>query len=238
MNIININESDFNMAWTKLISNLIKSGEESIIGDHNDQHTVIGSCGMIQLSGNAIKQIESFEIHPDYPFKAIRQYADQFTYEWQNKNGTGGFSYTYFSRLTDYNNENYNVIDQLDDLRYGLKKQIDNNMSSNRNHAITWTPELDSYSSSPPCLQSLNVKYVGNNKVDIFLYWRSRDAYTAWQSNLIAIVEMINKYVIRPNSVTIRSLIDFCNNYHIYNSDFATVKQVKFIPLNPQNNYW
>lgn len=227
---ISINESNFNIAWAKLISNLIKTGEKSIIGDYTDPHPVIGSAGMITLSGNAINQIESSEIHPNYPFKHIKQYADQFTYEWKDEHGTGGFDYTYFSRLT-------NGLDQLDNLRFGLEDQIINEMSSNRNHAITWIPKIDSGAESPPCLQSINIRYVGNDKVDIFLYWRSRDAYTAWQSNLIAIIEMLNEYVIRPNSCTIRSLTDFCNHYHIYESDLAATKTIKPISISPQLNY-
>ena len=66
---ININNSDFNSTWAKLVSQIIKSGERSIIGDPDDQHPIIELPGMITLKNNAIKQIESFEIHPDYPFK-------------------------------------------------------------------------------------------------------------------------------------------------------------------------
>ena len=67
--------------------------------------------------------MENFEINPDYPFKSIHPYVDQFTYEWQEKNGTGGFEYTYFNRLTDYDRRKYNVINQLDDLRSDLHNQ-------------------------------------------------------------------------------------------------------------------
>jgi thymidylate synthase len=232
---INITSSNFNRAWNLLINEILKNGEQSIIGDPDNPHPVKGSSGMITLKNNAIKQIESFEIDKNYPFKSIRQYADQFTYEWQKENGTGGFDYTYFNRLTDYNIKDYNIFDQLDDLRYGLQSQIYHNISSNRNHAITWIPEIDYDSPNPPCLQSINIRYINNNKVDIFLYWRSRDAYTAWQSNIIAITEMLNKYVIKPNHCSIRSLTDFCNHYHIYKSDFAAAAKIRSI--NPQINY-
>ena len=228
MNPINIVESDFNNAWSTLVNHIIKFGEKSIIGDYKNPHPIIGSPGMITLKNNAIKQIGSFEIDYDYPFKAIQQYCDQFTYEWQKENGTGGFDYTYFSRLT-------NGINQLDNLRFNLEDQIINEMSSNRNHAITWIPKTDSYSDNPPCLQSINVKYIGDNKVDIFLYWRSRDAYTAWQSNIIAITKMLNKYVVDPNNCTIRSIIDISNNYHIYNSDLTAAKNIR--QSSPQINY-
>ena len=229
---MNIKSSDFNNAWSQLISQIIKHGERSIIGDRDDPHSVIGLSGMVILKNNAIKQIESFETHPNYPFKSTKQYAKQFTYEWQKENGTGGFSYTYFNRLTNYDNDD---IDQLSSLQYGLKSQIYNGMTSNRNHAITWIPGIDSVSKYPPCLQSINVRYIDNNKVDIFLYWRSRDVYTAWQSNIIAITEMLNTYVIKPNGCTIRSITDFANNYHIYISDIESAKKIK--PLNPQINY-
>ena len=227
-----IKSSNFNNAWSQLITQILKNGEQSTIGDSNDPHPVIGLPGMITLKNNAIKQIESFEIHPDYPFKSIKQYVDQFTYEWQKENGTGGFDYTYFNRLTDYGTLDYIGIDQLDDLRCGLQSQIYHDISSNRNHAITWIPEIDGESQNPPCLQSINVRYINNNKVDIFLYWRSRDAFTAWQSNIIAITEMLNKYVIRPNNCTIRSITDFCNNYHIYESDLDAASKIR--QLSPQ----
>jgi thymidylate synthase len=228
---INITSSDFNHAWYLLIKEIIKNGEESTIGDSNTSHKIKGSTGMITLKNNAIKQIECFEIHPDYPFKSIQQYINQFTYEWQKENGSGGFSYTYFNRLTNYKNE-YN---QLNNLKCNLQSQIYHDISSNRNHAITWIPEIDSHSVSPPCLQSINIKYINNNKVDIFLYWRSRDAYTAWQSNIIAIIQMLNKYVIKPNNCSIRFIIDFCNNYHIYKSDISAASKIS--SLNPQISY-
>lgn len=230
-----IKSSNFNDAWHQLITEIFNSGEFTTIGDNQNCHLIVGLPGMIVLKNNAIKQIENFEIHPSYPFKAIQQYVDQFTYEWQKENGTGGFKYTYFNRLTNYDNRKYNIINQLDDLRSGLQSQKGHNISSNRNHSITWNPKLDSYSDSPPCLQSINVRYLNDNQVDVFLYWRSRDAFTAWQSNIIAIIEMLNKYVIRPNNCTIRSIVDFCNNYHIYKSDLAAASNIK--PLNPQTSY-
>ena len=227
--------SDFNNAWATLVREILADGESLIIGDPDDQHLIIGLPGMITLKNNAIKQIEAYEIHPDYPFKAIQQYADQFTYEWQ-KDNKDRFDYTYFGRLTNYGGENYEMIDdQLIDLRFNLQSQIYHNMSSNRNHAITWSPKIDSGAAAPPCLQSINIKYVNNNKVDVFLYWRSRDAYTAWQSNLIAIVQMLNKYVIQPNKCQIRQLVEFCNNYHIYKSDIDAAEKKSY--LSPQINY-
>lgn len=236
---MNVKSSDFNNAWGLLVTKIFKNGEQSIIGDPDDPHLVIGTSGMITLKNNAIKQIESFEIHPEYPFKFTPQYMDQFTYEWQKENGTGGFDYTYFDRLVNYDTDSYNPfsheINQLDDLRCGLQSQVYHNISSNRNHAITWIPKIDYDSPNPPCLQSINVRYVGDNKVDIFLYWRSRDAYTAWQSNIIAITYMLNKYVIKPNECSIRSITDFCNHYHIYESDLDAASKVRL--LNPQINY-
>ena len=157
----------------------------------------------------------------------VDQYCEEYTYEFDHSK----FIYTYFDRLTNRD------VNQLISLREGLKTQIETNISSNRNQGATWNIELDDDSTSPPCLQLIWIRYLGNNKAEVYLTWRSRDLYTAWQANLVAIVDMLNREVLSPNNCKLVKLVDFCNSLHVYQSDISEAKKVKLISINPQTGY-
>ena len=227
---IYIKQSDFHHAWSLLVHDVIR-GEKCVIGDVDSPHPVIGDAGMVMLRGSAIKQIAECEVHQDAPFKHIKPYVEQFTYKyWWETHETSEFAYTYFDRLA-----NHCGIDQLDCLSDGLKTQMIDGISSNRNHAVTWMADIDSGNKNPPCLQSINVRYVGDNQADMHLYWRSRDAFTAWQSNIIAVTYMINRFVAEPNDCEIRRIYDACSHYHVYETDLAAARDIR--GMGPQNQY-
>ena len=71
------------------------------------------------------------------------------------------------------------------------------------------------------------------DSVDVHLTWRSRDLYTAWRANIVAIIDMLNRAVIRPNNCRIVRLIDYANSLHIYEDDTGA-EQVKPLPVSPQ----
>ena len=207
-----------------------------VIGTLEDPKPIRDSCAVVELTGNAIDQIIAGDLHPQSPFRHTKEYCRTFTYDYQKeymkKSETEKFSYTYFDRLTQRNTPN-GIIDQLQAMKTGLKSQVDTGTPSNRNLMITWEPETDIGNSSPPCLQCINIRYEGTDKVSVKLHWRSHDGYGAWQINMIGIINMLNKYVIFDSYCKIISITEFNDSLHIYASDLEAAKKVKLHGVSP-----
>lgn len=231
-----IQDTDFNNAWFKSIRYIINNGIDLTIGDASEPKPIKDACILIGLTGNAIKQIENHEIHPQYPFKYINEYCNEFTRSYQSeyeiKPADEKFSYTYFDRFTNYFN-----IDQLKYMKLNLEIQIKDNIFSNRNQIITWDQVNDIFDPSCPCLQNIWVRYLGSKQVEIHWHFRSHDLFSAWQSNIIAIIEMLNREVIKPNNCEIIKITEYNDSLHIYKSDLNAASKVKPTPMNPQLNY-
>ena len=238
-----IEENNFHNAWVKAINAVQKEGADLVIGGAEQRKPIKDSCMLISLSGNAIKQIEGREIHPQYPFKRVDEYCEEFTRvyleHYRSKPLDEQFAYLYFDRLSDYvslieKGVIQRGFDQLKWMREMLAEQIKNNITSNRVQAITWYPTLDTQTVSPACFQRAQIRYIPENKVDVHLTWRSRDLYAAWQSNVICLIDMLNREVIKPNNCEIVRIIDFSDSLHIYKTDLDEAKKVKLIPVSPQ----
>ena len=223
-----VEETDFHRAWVSAVQMVLMSGADLVIGGAEERKPIKDSCMLIVLEGNAIKQIENRELHPQFPTKKkhLDVYCEEFTYkylrEYYNKPIEEQFSYTYFDRLVAHG------FDQIECLRYSLGQQISENLTSNRQQAITWLRGDDSGSVSPPCLQRIQIRYIPEGKVDIHLTWRSRDLYAAWQSNVICLIDMLNREVIKPNECEIVRIVDFSDSLHIYKTDIIEAKKVRF----------
>lgn len=227
-----VEENDFHRAWTTVVQMVLMNGSDLVIGGAEQRKPIKDSCMLISLEGEAIKQIERRELHPQFPTKEkhldvyCKEYTREFLKEYKNREGIERFSYLYFARLIEYKEATVN-IDQISWIRRELEKQILNNVTSNRIQAITWHPLYDR-TSSPPCLQRIQIRYIPENKVDIHLTWRSRDLFTAWQTNIIALVDMLNREVVKPNGCKIIRLMDYNDSLHIYTTDISEAEKVKF----------
>lgn len=209
---------DFNTAWLQVLRNCLK-GKPIIFGDKKHTKHAIDTSQTIILKGRAIEQIEKWTIHPDNPFKLIKQYCDEFTWEYLKaydlKPEDAKFAYMYFDRLARYNG----FINQLDTMKDDLAVQITTGISSNRSQAITWEPEADMGNVASPCLQRIRIRHEGELKVSVHFDWRSRDAWGAWQSNLIALTDMVYRYILDPNNCIIEQILDNNSSIHVYNPD-------------------
>ncbi len=225
-------EDNFHNAWARAVRYVLRDGMKTTIGDTSELKPIRDACILVELTGNAIRQIEDRELHPQFPFRHIDHYCKGFTREYLSeyikKPDNERFSYLYFERLAMYEN-----LDQIRLLRERLGIQKDAEVVSNRDQAITWQPRNDLGSASPPCLQRIQIRYLGDGCVDVHLTWRSRDLYTAWQANIVAITDMLNREVIRPNQCRIVKLIDYSDSLHIYKSD-KDAELVKPLPVSPQ----
>ena len=230
-----IEEKNFHNAYAKAIRAVLREGVDLVIGGADQRKPIRDSCMLISMTKNAIKQIENREIHPQYPFKRINEYCEEYTRkfleEYETRDSENKFSYLYFERLTHFKHGN---VDQLHGLKVSLANQIEQDITSNRAQATIWYPLSDSLSFASPCLQRIQLRYIAENKVDVHLTWRSRDLYVAWQSNVICLIDMLNREVIKPNNCEILRIIDFSDSLHIYKTDLDEAKKVKLVPVSPQ----
>ena len=240
-----IQEDDFHNAWARAVRYLLRDGRKMTIGDASEPKPIRDICATIELTGDAIRQIEDRELHPQFPFRHVDQYCEEFTSFYMHHNidapENERFDYTYIERLarhavpSEFNGMNAH-INQITIMEFRLREQLESSISSNRSQAITWYPSEDGGVHPPnviramPCLQRLWVRYLGDKGVEVHLTWRSRDLYTAWQVNIVAIIDMLNREVIRPNNCRIVKLVDYADSLHIYESDKDAAKQVKVVP--------
>ncbi|RZN38566.1 MAG: hypothetical protein EFT35_04490 [Methanophagales archaeon ANME-1-THS] len=234
-----IEERNFHNAWAKALLAVLSKGTDLVIGAGDERKPIKDSCMLISLTGNAIKQVEARELHPQYPFRRIEEYCNEFTRAfleaYRTKPSGEQFSYLYFDRLARYDaSSSSHPSDQLRLLQNALADQIKEEITSNRAQAITWYVPFDIARSSPPCLQRIQIRYIPTGSVDVHLTWRSRDLFTAWQSNIICLIEMLNREVIKPNKCQIVRIIDYSDSLHLYRRDIEDAKKVRLVPVSPQ----
>lgn len=198
-------------------------------------------------------------LHPQFPTKDLhmKEYLKQWKrdYDWEKQ----GFEYNYMDRLTKYPSTTSKVlpnssssqypsrnlfpsgkgahevgecqtVDQIKAIRVMISKDI-----SRRQQAITWIPERDLFcKEDQPCLQRLWLRNLGEGNAEIHCMWRSRDLYSAWNSNMVGLLTMIKREILEPNKMRLIKVVDFCNSLHIYEPDWEAALQVKPLPRSPQ----
>lgn len=233
-----VRENNFANAWARSVQFVLREGVREVIGSTIEPKGILDTCMLIELRGDALREVERKEIHPQFPFKHISQYCEEFSREYLaeyiEKPWRKQFSYLYFERLAMYGDSPGRLRDQITALRKDLKVQMDTGILSNRNQAITWMPYIDIGNAAAPCLQRIWIKYLGDRDVEVHLTWRSRDLYTAWQANIIAIIDMLNREVIEPNMCWIKKIVDYTDSMHIYQSDVPAASEVKLVPVSPR----
>ena len=250
-----VEEDDFATAWYRAVIFVIAHGIFMRFSSKKEPKKAYNSIHTIILFGRAIDQMLRGEFHPQYPFgnKKGDSYKDEFDRGWFENDyilrpEIRTFVYTYIERIIRYTRPTQTIpefiqyylskrdyfVDQLKILKDQLKEQVETGITSNRCQLITWIPFKDLFSNSPPCLQRIQVIYLGNNEVEIHITWRSRDLFTAWMANLSGLINMINKEVVLPNGCKIVRVVEFIDSLHIYEGDIDEAKKVRPHAMNPQ----
>ena len=141
-------------------------------------------------------------------------------------------------------------IDQLMVIRDNIKRRIEKGgecLVSNRDQVITWIPDRDMFvPEDQPCLQRIQFfvyeypLYEKDNtlykkgKAEFHCEWRSRDGFAAWNSNMIGLIKMLMKEIFEPNDLELIRVVDFCNSFHLYESDWESAALVKPANISPQ----
>ena len=240
--IIKVEETNFHNAWATAVREVLRIGIDTAIGGQEERKPIKDACILVSLTKKAIKQVENKELHPQFPFRNAEQYCKEFTrefvQEYRKGSRKGKFAYLYPDRLMFYAPIDtilwLAVIDQLSKLREGLAEQRKCGTTSNRCQAITWIPYVDFGVASPPCLQRIHVRWLPGDYVDLHLDWRSRDLFGAWPVNLVGVIDMLNREVIKPNDCQIARIIDYNDSLHVYTADIGQAEQVRLVPVSPQ----
>ena len=77
-----------------------------------------------------------------------------------------------------------------------------------------------------PCLQRISVRILNPGEVEVHSEWRSRDLYSAWNSNAIGLLTMIKKELLEPNNLKLIKYVEFIDYAHIYEADWEAANKV------------
>lgn len=244
-----IHSVSFPKAWEEAVKFVRKSPEKLVFGGGKEVKYAVDSQTTIILDEHAVRDVLNHIVHPSDPFATenklreyISEYSDaydasifDYTYYDMLKKGFWGYYSTGIGLKSDFN--------QIEALRFGLEKQICEKISSNRNVAVLYNPITHTHSSgSSPCWNEVLIRYRGDNKVQIYLHWRSHDLFTAWGGNMISIIEFLNRDVVKPCGCEISEVIETNFSLHIYEYDLPAAMKIKEMPINPalqrlQNKY-
>lgn len=249
---IHIIANGFPDAWYKAVKECIKIGalKKRYYGKPVLTKDIIS---LIEINN----PLQEPMLHQDFPTKELhlKEYIKQFErgYNWKAQ----GHEYNYVDRLINYptteissREDGYfkvhrkpvtKSIDQIQVIKERIADRIKQGgecLVSNRDLAVTWTPERDLFiNEDQPCLQSIQFfiysfpSVSGDTTIpgkgEYHVTWRSRDLYGAWNSNMIAIILFLKKEIFDPINIKIIRVIDICRSLHIYEGDWEGASKVK-----------
>ncbi len=255
---IMVEETDFRNAYAKLVRHCMRDGLMIVANSKSSNPVMTRDINsFVTLSGNAIQQIWDHTLHPYFPTKGkhLEEYIKTLTreYMWEHMKlpEEKQFKYLYIQRLALYRQ---GLVDELGRLYDKLREDGINRQTQ----IITWDPEIDfpvetPKGHDPPCLQRIWIRVlrepvwkpvidvfpysdvqqdivVEKGLVEVHLTWRSRDLYGAWMSNIIAVMEMIKREILKDEYKVVK-IVDFCNSLHIYEADWENANNIKLVPI-------
>lgn len=235
--------------WQEMVKFVRKSPQRIQFGGGTETKHALDSQLQIILDNRAIEDALKHIVHPSDPFcsdsngkvseNKIMKYIEEYTKEFDARE----FSYTYYQELTkgfiDRKVNEYVYFDQIHNLKEGLKKQINENLSSNRNIAVLYNPLKWNMNSSSPCWNTLWIRFERKDQdetiwVSICTFYRSHDLTDAWESNFIAQVTFIQKEILDPLNAKILYWHESNASLHIYEHNLPTAMKIKEISVSPQ----
>ena len=243
-----IERGSFPNAWARAVRTVMRDGKQIEFGGKikgKEQYEKKGAMDIdlnIVLEGNAIKEAINGKLHPQFPTKekVLAGYLKEWErgYDWRKQ----GFTYCYENRIENYPDNKYcldgtenDIIDQWKLAKEDLAQQIETGIQSNRNVIVIGNPSIDRFEipDSPPCLREIWIRHEGNHKVSVKWFFRSRDLFSAWQTNVIGLLSAVKREVTDPNDCEIIQVIDKNHSLYIYEGDWKVAREVTLLPYNP-----
>lgn len=226
-------------AWERAILFVANSPLRLKFGGGTEVKHAYDSQVHIILDENAVNEFLNEQWHPSDPFCTIER-VKAYKEEYKKGFPANTFDYTYrnileqgFIRHTTPYTIDGKPISQIDILRNGLQKQIDEQMGSNRNVAVLFSPVADNFSGKAiPCLNEILVRWERKGYCSVHTTFRSHDL-SAWNANMLALTEFINEEIAKPCGCKILYWSEHNYSLHIYEYDLPIVNTIVKVNRNP-----
>lgn len=250
-----IMETSAMKAWERAVLFIAKSPLELKFGGGDEIKIANDSQVSFILDENAVNEVLSGKFHPSDPFctpKRINEYCKEYTKDFQ----ADIFDYTYREILEKgfkhykqndtligkaikkiFGVELFKVsnINQIELLRNGLQKQIDEGLGSNRNVAVLFNPAVIHFSDKAiPCWNEILVRWEGNGQCSIHTIFRSHDCGSAEEANWHAMMKFIYEEIVKPCGCIIKYWHEVNYSLHIYEYDLSIMDNLIIVNRNPQ----
>ena len=224
-------------AWERTMLFIANSPLRLKFGGGTEVKNALDSQVSIILDKNAVDELLNEQWHPSDPFctpERVKAYKEEY------KKGfpADTFDYTYRNRLENgfgFHDDafGYHIVNQIEILRDGLLKQIDEQMGSNRNIAVLFNPAIDNFSGKAiPCLNEILIRWEKEGYCSVHTIFRSHDM-SAWNANMLAISEFIYEEIAKPCGCKILYWSEHNYSLHIYDYDLHIVNEMMKVNRNP-----
>lgn len=236
-------ETSAMIAWEKAMEFVAYSPLKLKFGGGTEIKHALDSQVSIILDNNAIDELLNGQWHPSDPFctpERVRLYKQEYKTEFP----ADTFDYTYRNVLEHgFVTKGGAHVNQIDMLRKGLQKQIDEQMGSNRNIAVLFNPSVDNFSGkATPCFNEILVRFESEGYCSVHTTFRSHDLATAWNANMLALTEFVNDEIAKACGCKIKYWSEHNYSLHVYEHDLYVYENIKKVSRNPslytlQNKY-
>mgnify|MGYP000212037499 CR=1 FL=1 len=185
---------------------------------------------VLQVYGKAIIDILAGKTPKGFVWsgKKIKELQRSFIEDILNP---AGFEYTYGNLLKRYPMSDGTYFDQLYAAKEALAYDVNHDIQGNRIVGVIYHPMFND-TPNKPCFGYFQVRYLGNNKVSLVLFFRSHDYGSALFGNLCSIAYAFNYFVIAPNLCTLDEIIVVSTSGHIYENDSQLAEEIPGIKWN------
>jgi thymidylate synthase (methanogen type) len=127
-----------------------------------------------------------------------------------------------FLRFFDPKTKEYLSGDEgINQMEYLIRKAMEQPISR-KLQVTTWEPHKDLIIKGAPCLQRIWIRIIEERDMVFQTFWRSRDLYKAFGSNVFGMVELA-KWLAERLNLRFIQYVDVSSSLHIYSSDFEAV---------------
>jgi thymidylate synthase len=217
--------------WLKAIALIRSTGRltESQYGERQE---------LIQMTSVVYNEPADFHYEPWLP--VTPDFMEGYIPQMCSKDLPEGISYTYGSKIRNWQYKNSISVVSIDQLTAVASKLVANPDSSQCTISL-WDVETDTFSKSPPCLTNIWVRLVDNRLIMIATF-RSHDVYTAYPSNVMALRELqgilLDKlYKLSDKVYNAGELIINSQSAHIYGHSFQHTDDVLKTQKSTKINY-
>ena len=206
-------------AWEQLLRQICDNGEIHQPDYKTKTHRVHATL--------QIENVHNHQVSPFVPFgeNMIKTYKKELTKEYAEwyvslpNDDKRKFDYCYAKQLFLYGKEHYNSLrENIRSLRPGSRRHV----------GVLWENEIHIPKfEDQPCWIAYKIEQVSETGVQLYILYRSWDAFGGFPANLPAIVDGIEKILEEEGTgLKIESLIATGWDTHVYETDIEIVKQI------------